>query len=128
MSVLQAWECYVRIGERTCSRHHHPLLHDAWSQNINSNICNVGNYKGNKALLAVGRASRNGRPISIWYDSGSDITLIRHETGRELGIQGKDITTTKIEVGNDRETFPTKEYNLVGGFRWKYGGGNSHRD
>lgn len=63
-------------------------------------------------MLAIGTASRNGRPISVLYDSGSDITLIRHGIARELGIKGKDITITMIKVGNDRETFSTKEYTV----------------
>ena len=62
--------------------------------------------------MAIGTASCNGRPVSVLYDSGSDVTLIRHETAHELGIKGKDITMTMIKVGNDRETFSTKEYTV----------------
>lgn len=105
-------QCNVKIGERTCSRHHNPLLHDAWNQNSSRNVYNIDGNKGKEALLAIGTANRNGRLISILYDSGSDITLIRHARARELGIKGKDITMTIIKVGNDRETFSTKEYRV----------------
>ena len=70
---------------------------------------NVGGCKGDTALLAIGTARCSGRSVSVLYASGSDIVLIRHERARELGIHGKDITMTMIKVGNDQETFSTKE-------------------
>lgn len=60
--------------------------------------------------MAIGTARCNGHPMSVLYDSGSDITLIRYERAQELGIKGKDITKTMIKIGNDQETFSTKEY------------------
>ena len=82
--------CDIKIGERTCSRHHHSLLYDVWNQNSNGNVFNVHDYKGDTAVLAIGTASCSSQPVSVLYDSGSDITLIRHKKTRELDIQDKD--------------------------------------
>ena len=105
-------QCSVKTGNETCSRYHHPLLHDAWSHNGSDNASNVHNCKGNRALFAIGTASCEGRPVSILYDSGSDTTLIRHERAPELGLDGKTITMNMIKVGNDEDSFVTKEYRV----------------
>lgn len=48
-SCTSGIQCDIK-GDRTCLRHHHPLLHEAWNQNGNGNIFNVGCYKGDRAL------------------------------------------------------------------------------
>ena len=31
-------QCDIKVGERTCLRHHHPLLHEVWNQNNNGKV------------------------------------------------------------------------------------------
>ena len=86
------------------------MLHDAFNQT--GDEFNVASCKGNGTLLAMGAAHCNGRPVSILYDSGSDVTLIRHQRARELGIRGRNIKMTMVKVGNVKEHFSTREYIL----------------
>lgn len=102
--------CDIKLSDRVCNRNHHPLLHDALNQ-IGDEF-NVAICKGNGTLLAMGAAHCNGRPVSILYDSGSDVTLIRHQRARELGIRGRNIKMTMVKVGNVKEHFSTREYIL----------------
>lgn len=56
--------CSGKVGDRTCDRHHHSLIHEALNQK--DLAFNVASCKGNRALHAKGIANCGGRSVSLY--------------------------------------------------------------
>lgn len=50
------------------------------------------------------------KKMNVLWDSGSDVLLITHQRTKELGLKGRDVHITIINVGNTMETVSSKEY------------------
>lgn len=57
-----------------CGRSHHPILHGSFTNNEVS--ANSGSCMGIKAMLCISTIYSNCQPLTVLWDSGSDITLI----------------------------------------------------
>lgn len=107
--------CEINIDGKDCPYSHHPLLHGA-------PFDRVGTYTSvmscSENLLPVLRVTGfNPKTISsktgtLLFDSGSQLSLIRADFARELGLEGMDIVIRIVTVGGREELFETKAYKL----------------
>lgn len=103
--------CDAKDGEgNACGRSHHPLLHGSFTNNVVS--ANSGSCKGNKAMLCISTIYSNCQPLTVLWDSGSDITLITHCLVRKLHAEGRDIIMSMVKVGNVMKRCASKEYTI----------------
>ena len=108
--------CSVKINNQICNKPHHYLLHDSFSvplNNYNAGCCNT-----NGILLCVSTIYSYNVPITVMWDSASDITLITHKMARSLGSHGKDTFISITKVGNVVEQCSTKRYTIKVHDRW----------
>ena len=63
-------------------------------------------------MLAVSMVYSVGQPITVLWDSGSDVTLITHSMSKGLGLSGIDVMMSLVKVGNTVEKYMSKEYSL----------------
>ncbi|XP_063863037.1 uncharacterized protein LOC135102172 isoform X1 [Scylla paramamosain] len=100
--------CDVRIrGQGVCNRHHHPLVHFEQEEGASYNTVSANTLN---TLLNISTVYSNTQPITVLWDSGSDITLVTHSMAEKLSLKGKDVNLSMIKVGNVIEHHSTKEY------------------
>ena len=108
--------CAKTEGGEQCQRFQHPLLHK--SNTIRAGIAAF--TENQEALLPVISANicgQNGvyKRGNILLDTGAQVSLIRNDTGKVLGLKGKDTSVTITKVGGEEETMKTKEYRVSAG-------------
>ena len=92
--------CKVPEGNGVCDRAHNDLLHGSGSAYCESNaVINVSiTERGEIVLLGVQRVEARcveGRQDAImFYDSGSTLTLCRHEWAKRAGYRGGTSAST----------------------------------
>ena len=102
-----------------CSQYHHPLLHvhvhKKPDKNARANIASMTEKSG--ALLPVISANIEDRNSfykhgNVLLDSGAQISLIRLETAKNLGLEGKNVSITITKVGGEEEDMVTRAYKV----------------
>ena len=63
-------------------------------------------------LLMIGTVYCDGKPLTVLYDSGANISLISKDTAKKLKLQGKEITLSLTKVGNVTEVVESNEYTI----------------
>ena len=110
--------CKVPVGAGVCDRPHNDLLHESGSAYCDANfLVNVSiSERGDLVLLGVQRMEvqgRHGRQEGIvFYDSGSTLTLCRHDWAVKAGYQGKPISIFMRVLTHEFEQVDTLEYLL----------------
>ena len=97
----------VNEGQGVCNRNHHPLLHTDKMEGV---LHNVVSEKTFTTLLNISTLNSRNQPVTVLWDSGSDISLITHNMEKKLGLKGKNISLSMIKVGNTIEHQSSKEY------------------
>lgn len=100
--------CNVTIkGQDMCNRNHNLLLHfeQAESSIRKRRLGNILN-----TLLNISTAYSDTQPITVLWDSKSDITLVTYSMAEKLTLKGKDVNLSMIKVGNVTEHHSSKEY------------------
>lgn len=64
------------------------------------------------ALLNVSTVFCKSVPLTVLWDSGSDISLITHDMAKKLELKGKDVNLSMIKAGSITEHHSSKEYCL----------------
>ena len=110
----QAWNCNTNKtcnvmlkGQGVCNRHHHPLVHFEQEEGVSHNTVS-GNTLN--TLLNISTVYSNTQPITVLWDSDTDITLVTHRMAEKLRLKGKDVNLSMIKVGNVMEHHASKEY------------------
>lgn len=110
----QAWNCNTNKlcdvkmkGQSVCNRHHHPLVHLEQEEGASHNTVSVNTLN---TLLNISTVYSDTQPITVLWDSGSDITLVTHSMAEKLRLKGKNVNLSMIKVGNVIEHHSTKEY------------------
>lgn len=117
-------KCIKITDGSPCTFHHHPMLHGApfqTSGSNQSNLCqsNSNVHAPNESLLpiisvtAINPGTQVQRPANILFDSGSQITIIRHDFAKELGLFGEDIDMEITKVGGQKIELETQVYHLA---------------
>lgn len=94
-------------GQGRCNRHHHPLVHYEQAEGAVHKAISGNTYN---TLLNISTVYSGTQPITVLWDSGSDITLITHRMAEKLRLKGNDINLSMIKVGNAVEHHFSKEY------------------
>ena len=100
--------CDVVIkGQGLCNRNHHPLLHPDKIEGI---LHSAVSGKPFTTLLNISTLNSGNQPVTVLWDSGSDMSLITHSMAKKLGLKGKNINLSMIKVGIAIEHQSSKEY------------------
>ena len=109
--------CNVKNGDRVCTRHHHPVLHEVFSERPMSYVSNSLMFNNQdtynqrlNVLLMVSMVYSKGQGITTLWDPGSDVTMITFSAAAKLGLRGRDISLSVTKLGNKTETINSKEY------------------
>ena len=89
-----------------CNRNHHPLHPDKMEGILHS----AASEKAFTNLLNISTLNNGNQPVTVLWDSGSDISLITHSMAKKLGLKGKNINLSMIKVGNATKHQSSKEY------------------
>ena len=115
-SCFSKKECGVTVDNQSCSRYHHPLLHDAFKEGKSTSVSRFKNpssfYACQRVLLVISKLYSNGHPLTTLWDPGSDLTMITLAAAERLGLRGKDFFLTVTGIGNKTRTVNSKEYNI----------------
>ncbi|XP_064623033.1 uncharacterized protein LOC135485150 [Lineus longissimus] len=107
--------CEIVTGSESCPYSHHPLLHGASFDRAASNT-SVSMCSSN--LLPVLKVNginprTNGSKSGIrLFDSGSQLSLIRSDYARTLGLSGENIVINISKVGGQEELLETQVHKL----------------
>lgn len=62
-------------------------------------------------MLAISTVYSAGQPITVLWDSGSNITMATHSMAKRLGVKGA-VMMSIVKVGNVTEKCVSKKYSL----------------
>lgn len=94
-------------GQGLCNRNHHPLLHP---DKLEGSLHNTVSEKAFRTLLNISTLDSKNQPVTVLWDSGSDISLITHSAAKKLGLKGRNISLPMIEVSKAIEHQYSEEY------------------
>ena len=106
-------QCTVTENGKQCTSFHHPLLHQSTKAKVGVASIN----ENQEALLPIISANICGakklyKRGNVLFDSGAQISIIKQETAENLGLRGKDASTTITKVGGQEENVKTKVYKV----------------
>ena len=110
--------CKVPVGSGVCDKPHNDLLHDSGSAYCDSNaVINVSiTERGEIVLLGMQeikvQAKRGRQEGILFYDSGSTLTLCRHEWAVKAGYKGTPISIFLKVLAQGYEQVDTMQYEL----------------
>ena len=90
--------CNIKTNGQNCNKPHHYLLHESFTIPVSN--YNAGCCHSNGTLLCVSTIYSYNTPITVMWDSASDITLITHKKARSLGAHGKNavVSISKLAI------------------------------
>ena len=97
--------------ETGCGRWHSRLLHGATTPGLNLSI-NAREISGgvDAALLLVQAVPAHQGEATVLWDTGSTVSLVRHEYAEAAGLRGVDCQFELQGVGNSRTEYDTKMF------------------
>ena len=115
-NCLRKRECQEKTHDgSSCKKPHHRLLHGNTSPDPR-NV--VGSIQDNsEAVLPIISATVKGPnnkcgKASVFYDSGSQVSMIRDDFAEELGLESKPVTISIAKVGETEQELNTKLYKV----------------
>ncbi|KAK4316629.1 hypothetical protein Pmani_012229 [Petrolisthes manimaculis] len=103
--------CNVNMGASAiCGKMHHPILHSIFVRE-NPVVQGSSNFLNREGiLLMLGTIKSKFHDLSVFFDSGSNLTMITHDAARRLGLKGTDVVMSLTKVGNVTEIIESKIY------------------
>ena len=106
--------CGILINCAHCTADHHSSLHDMFG-NLRQTaspraVSNLASREG--LLLMIGSVYCKGEHLTTLYDSGSNISLIRSDCAKRLGLHRRKVTLDITKVGNQKETVNSHMYDV----------------
>ena len=103
--------------QQFCNRYHHPILHSPTRQGFGyhcaTDVINPQvNGERRNVLLMIGTVYCNGKPLTVMYDSGANISIISSDAAKTLRLTGMDVTLSLTKVGNITSVTQSKEYDV----------------
>lgn len=106
--------CGILTNGVQCTADHHPSLHDVfgnlWQTVSPRAVNNLTSREG--LLLMIGSVYCKGENLTTLYDSGSNISLIRTDCAKRLGLHGREVILNITKVGNQKETLNSYMYDV----------------
>lgn len=107
-------KCGILTNGSRCNADHHPSLHDMfgslWRTAPPEAVSNSASREG--LLLMIGSVYCRGEHLVTLYDSGSNISLIRTDCAKRLGLHGREVVLDITKVGNQKETVKSHMYDV----------------
>ena len=96
-----------------CKRRHHRLLHEESSSTLNAAFI----HDSSRAILPVISGLMKGKQgdlkeTNVFYDSGTQVSLIRSARAKQLGLEHKPVTIVITKVGGVEEELDMKVYKV----------------
>merc|ERR1711867_402982 len=109
--------CEVKVGSGVCDRPHLQILHESKNAYCHANsVVNASiNERGDLVLLGVQKVKVAGQQSGegiLFYDSGSTLTLCRHDWARRQGYVGRAVEIYLKVLTHQFEKVRTQEYEI----------------
>ncbi|XP_068233730.1 uncharacterized protein [Palaemon carinicauda] len=98
----------VDVNNESCGKLHHTIIHEGF---ITGN--SFVSLKRNGVLFMVNKIKCGNQELQTLFDSGADITMIRNDVAKALGLKGKCVRLAVTKLGDKTVTYSSKEYDLV---------------
>lgn len=103
----------IHVGDfDICGKMHHPLLHSVFVREtpVVKGSSNFLDRDG--ILLMLSTIKSIFHDLSVFFYSGSNLTMITHGAARKLGLKGTDVCISLTKVGNVTEKIESKIYRV----------------
>ncbi|XP_068233584.1 uncharacterized protein [Palaemon carinicauda] len=98
----------VDVNNESCGKLHHTIIHEGF---ITGN--SFVSLKRNGVLFMVNKIKCGNQELQTLFDSEADITMIRNDVAKALGLKGKCVRLAVTKLGDKTVTYSSKEYDLV---------------
>lgn len=92
--LFVAAKCVNSAMQGLYNRNYPPLLHLV---ELEGSFHNSVSEKAFTALLNISTLNSKNQPVTVLWDSGSDISLITHGAAKKLGLKGRNIILCAIK-------------------------------
>ena len=111
----KSWNCRIRkkCTQDGCTKYHHGSLHLVRSSGANFHTNGaVGNKRNSQScillLMSIETNTTKEALITVFLDSGANISLITFTTADPLGLIGNEVQITVNKVGGKQESMTPK--------------------
>ncbi|XP_068245411.1 uncharacterized protein [Palaemon carinicauda] len=98
----------VDVNNETCGELHHTIIHEGFITGYS-----FLSLKRNGVLFMVNKIRCGNQELQTLFDSEADITMIRNDVAKALGLKGKCVRLAVTKLGEKTVTYRSKEYDLV---------------
>ncbi|XP_068236976.1 uncharacterized protein [Palaemon carinicauda] len=98
----------VDVNNESCGKLHHTIIHEGFITGYS-----FVSLKRNGVLFMVNKIKCGNQELQTLFDSGADITMIRNDVAKALGLKGKCVRLAVTKLGDKTVTYSSKEYDLV---------------
>lgn len=105
--------CSKRVSASDfCGKMHHPLLHSVFVKE-NPVVRGSSNFLDRDGILLMLSTIRSRfHDLSVFFDPGSNLTMITHDAASKLGLKGTEVCMSLTKVGNVTERIESKMYTV----------------
>lgn len=111
----RSFECNVRkkCGIDRCDKFHHHSLHEGSVEGLGFH---ANGHPGNGVcllqIMTIETPYETIKSLTVFFDGGATISLIKFETASKLGLQGEEVMLSVTKVGGEKERLKSLAYEL----------------